>query len=422
MRPDRTDTLIKMEQTHAARLQQYIDANLSLDLTRGKPETAQLDLSDDLDGILAGNYHSEAGIDVRNYGGLEGLPEARAFAAAFLGLRAEEVLIGGNSSLNLMADYMTHCHFFGLNEQAKPWSTLSKAKFICPIPGYDRHFALCEAHGIEMINVSMTGQGPDMDAIESLIKSDPAIRGLWCVPKYANPTGEIYDEETVWRIARLGKIASHDFRVFWDNAYAFHDLDAYQPLTNIMDACRIEGTEDSVILFGSLSKITFAGAGMAFMGMSTANLKAYLNILQSRTIGPDKVNQLRHLRFLPTIDALKLHMAKHAAILKPKFDLVEEKLQAGFDDHSFGRWTSPKGGYFVSFDTTEAVAEQVIALAQQAGVKLTPAGATYPYQRDPNNSNIRIAPSFASLNDLETALDVLITCVKLATVRRWLNR
>lgn len=392
---------------------------LNLDLTRGKPSSEQLDLSDALDGILKGNYKAADGTDTRNYGGLDGLPEAKQLGAHIMGVDAANVLVGGNSSLTLMFQVALTAYLFGLKDSASAWKNEGEVKFLCPVPGYDRHFTICEQLGIKMVNVPMTSTGPDMDAVEALVKADKSIKGIWCVPKYSNPTGVVYSNETVERIAKLGQIASANFRVFWDNAYSVHDLvDNAPELASVMDACRRHGTEDLVIQFASTSKITQAGAGVAFVAASAANLTGIKKALSAATIGPDKVNQIRHTRFLPDRAALMNHMKKHAALLNPRFDAVLSALSKAFDETDLGAWEKPVGGYFVSFDTLPNCAKETVRLAAEAGVKLTPAGATYPYGKDPEDRNIRIAPSVPTVPEVVGAMDVFVTCVKLASVRQ----
>ncbi|MFM1895245.1 MAG: hypothetical protein RLZZ385_319 [Pseudomonadota bacterium] len=400
---------------------------LNLDLTRGKPSAAQLALSDALDGILAGDYRGSDGTDCRNYGGGLGIPEARQLAAEFLGCEPAQTLVGGNSSLQLMYQCVLYAHLFGGKDQ-QSWqaeaqaSGNGKVKFLCPVPGYDRHFAVCEALGIDMIPVPMDERGPDIDSIEALVKADPLIKGIWCVPKYANPNGVVYADEVVERLARLGRIAGRNFRILWDNAYAVHHLVDNPPrLANIMDLCRQHGTLDNVIAIGSTSKITFAGAGIAFIASSEGNIKTLAGHLGFSTIGPDKVNQLRHVRFLKDLATIEALMTRHRDILKPKFDLVIQHLEQAFtgktvDGRPMGRWTEPKGGYFILFDTQEGLADKVVGLCAAAGVKLTPAGSTWPYGRDPHNSNIRLAPSFPQLKEIDGAMAVFTLCVELATL------
>lgn len=395
----------------------YQQRKLSLDLTRGKPSAEQLALSDALDGNLHGNYTLD-NTDLRNYGGLEGLPSARKLGAALLGLDPAEVIAGGNSSLTLMYQAMQYAWMLGPDGKSA-WRNEAGVKFLCPSPGYDRHFAICEQLGIEMIAVRLTDNGPDMDQVEALIKADASIKGMWCVPKYSNPTGCVYSAETVDRIAALGKIAAANFRVFWDNAYVVHDLTDNAPaLANIMERCRVHGTEHSVLQFTSTSKITHAGAGVAFMGASKENLAVFCKQLGIATIGPDKVNQARHLAFLADAPTVQQHMKKHAAILKPRFDCVLQHLQTAFASSDLGEWTAPVGGYFVSFNTRAGLATTVVKLAAEAGVKLTPAGATFPYGKDPENRNIRLAPSFPKLEEVDLCMAIFTTCVKLASVEQ----
>ena len=404
------------------RHQDFVRAGLALDLTRGKPASEQLDLASHLDGALQGDYLSEDGTDTRNYGGLRGIPEARRLGALLMDMPAERVMASGNSSLTLMYLFVETAHFFGLG-QAAPWRSAGQtARILCPVPGYDRHFAICEQLGIELVPAPMNDDGPDMDTVEAAVRDDPSIRGIWCVPKYANPTGCTYADATVERMARLPKLAGEGFRVLWDNAYAVHDLEESPPkLSSLYAHAEQAGTEDSVILFASTSKITFAGAGVAFLGASEPVMKAFEDRLGALMIGPDKVNQLRHARLLPDADALHTHMRRHANILRPKFEAVQQALEAGLGDTDFATWTRPRGGYFVSVNTLPALAREVIGLAAEAGVKLTPAGATFPYGHDPEDRNIRLAPTYPPLADVERAMAVFVNCVRLASLRRKLE-
>lgn len=398
--------------------QELQNLSLNLDLTRGKPSAEQLSLSDKLDGILNGNYTAADGTDVRNYGGLDGIEDARQLGARIFQVAPNEVLAGGNSSLTLMFQAASFAYEFGLNGADSAWKNLSEPKFICPVPGYDRHYTVCEQLGIKMITVPMLSTGPDMDKVEDLIKADSDIVGMWCVPKYSNPTGVVYSDETVTRIAQLGKIANPAFRVFWDNAYAVHDLVENPPvLANIAEVCRQQGTEDSVLQFASTSKITHAGAGVAFMSGSATNLTGFKAALGTCTIGPDKINQLRHALFLPDEAALTTHMKKHADIIQPRFNCVLENLENAFSGTDLGAWETPVGGYFISFDTQPGCAQAVVKLAAEAGVKLTPAGATFPYGKDPEDRNIRLAPTVPSVEEVDQAMKVFEVCVKLASVR-----
>ncbi|WP_096087553.1 aminotransferase class I/II-fold pyridoxal phosphate-dependent enzyme [Agaribacterium haliotis] len=396
---------------------------LGLDLTRGKPSTEQLSLSDAMDGILKGNYLDASGTDVRNYGGLDGIQAARELGAEMTGVPAANVLAAGNSSLTLMHQAMSIAYLYGLNGPESAWNKQESATVICPVPGYDRHYGVCEHLGIDMVTVGMDQNGPDMDAVEKLIKEDDSIVGLWCVPRFSNPTGVVYSDEVVERIAKLANIANPNFRVFWDNAYAVHALSDDAPqLLNIWQACQAAGTEDSVLQFASTSKITFAGAGVAFMAASDANLKGFKKSLAFMTIGPDKVNQLRHVEFFKADGALTAHMNKHADIIRPRFDSVLRHLEAAFGDNELGTWESAQGGYFISFDTQPGLAKEVVQLAADAGVKLTPAGATFPYGKDPKDSNIRIAPTVPTVEQVDEAMKVFVCCVKLASVKQALTQ
>ncbi len=421
---DQTDHahLKTLEQSLVKQLQQFCDAGLKLDLTRGKPSAEQLSLSDALDGILEGNYRDSSGTDLRNYGGLDGIPEAKALFSEMMQVDAGEILVGGNSSLTLMYFAALFAHYQGVTDSESAWIKQGeKVKFLAPVPGYDRHFSICEQLGIEMIPVNLSDTGPDMDQVEQLVAQDPLIKGIWCVPRFSNPSGCVYSSETVKRLAELPKIAGEHFRVFCDNAYAVHTIEADAPeLDNVMDCFKQAGTADALYLFGSTSKITFAGAGVSFVAMSAANLQRFKQQLVISQIGPDKINQLRHTKFLGDTDGLRRHMQGHAALLKPRFDIVLRHLREGLGDLGIASWTEPKGGYFVSFDTRPGLAQKVVELAASAGVVLTPAGATYPYGKDPQDTNIRLAPSFPSLEEIDSAMQVFVCCVKLATVQQML--
>jgi DNA-binding transcriptional MocR family regulator len=408
---------LQLEKQYAA----YKSAGLSLDLTRGKPGAEQLDLSNSLDGILQGFYLLQDGTDVRNYGGLTGIPEARKLGGLFMDLPAEEVMVGGNSSLTLMYNYI---HFM----MESVWlaeSQVSNAtiKFLCPVPGYDRHFTICDAFNIEMIPVDMLDDGPDMDQIERLIAQDASIKGIWCVPKYSNPTGVTYTSQVVERFAKLPTNAGNHFKIMWDNAYAVHDLnDQPDQLANLMDAAREAETTESIVMFASTSKVTFAGSGISFIGLSQDNLKAFETFLSASAIGPDKVNQLRHARFLVDAAGIQAHMRKHRDIIGPKFEMVDNVLSQHLGGKGIARWTKPMGGYFVSLDTLPGLASNVITMAGDVGVKLTPAGATFPNGDDPRNQNIRIAPTFPSTQALRQALEVFVVCLELASIKQLLER
>ncbi len=395
-------------------------ANLNLDLTRGKPAPAQLDLSNALDGILEGFYLLQDGTDVRNYGGLLGIPEARQLAATFLEVDVNEVMVGGNSSLTLMFAYIDHMMPIWRQELAN--NPTAKIRFLCPVPGYDRHFTICEHFDIEMINIPMLEGGPDMDLVESLLRQDPLIKGIWCVPKYSNPTGHTYSDEVVDRFARLAEIAGEHFIILWDNAYTVHHLsDHPDVLKNLMEEAKRQGNARSVVVLGSTSKVTFAGAGIAFLATAPDKLKAFEKYLSASVIGFDKVNQLRHVRFLQDAEHIAAHMVKHRTIIQPKFDLTQKILTEHLAGKGIARWSQPQGGYFISLDTLPGLASEVIRQAAAIGVKLTPAGATFPYGIDPKDSNIRIAPTFPAMDSLQRALEVFVVCLQLATVNQLLS-
>jgi DNA-binding transcriptional MocR family regulator len=416
-----TAELSERRRTLSARFDQLKAQKLTLDLTRGKPAADQLALSDALDGCLAGDYRASDGTDVRNYGGLRGIPEARALGAELLGVAADDVMAAGNSSLTLMYQIVDAALGFGLLGAGSAWRPAgqppSTVRFLCPVPGYDRHFTICQSLGVEMVPVPLDHGGPDMDAVERAVSADPSIKGIWCVPKYSNPTGCVYSNETVARLARLPLKAGPGFLVLWDNAYAVHDLvDDPPALANVADLARREGTLDHVVMFASTSKITFAGAGVAFVAGSKSLLDRFEKYLSAQQIGPDKVNQLRHARFLA--GRLGAHMRDHARLIGPKFEAVLARLEQSLGGLSIATWTKPKGGYFISFDTRPGLARRVVALAKEAGVTLTPAGSTWPYGKDPSDSNIRIAPTFPSLKDVEAATEVFTLCVELASIEQ----
>jgi DNA-binding transcriptional MocR family regulator len=393
------------------------DRKLSLDITRGKPSPEQLDLSNGLlEMVSSHDFHSAAGVDCRNYGGLDGLPEARTLFAAYMDVAPEEIIIGGNSSLALMYDTFLRAMQHGVGGDAPPWSRQPAVKFICPSPGYDRHFAICEQLGIEMLPVAMTADGPDMDAVESLAAQDAAVKGIWCVPLYSNPTGAVYSDDTVDRLARMTTRAA-DFRIFWDNAYAVHYFgERPARVRSILEACKAAGNPDRPFLFGSTSKITFPGAGLAMMAGSTRNMAWVRDHLFFQTIGPDKLNQLRHVRFFSDLASIHAHMEKHAAIVRPRFQAVQEILTQELAGKGIASWTRPEGGYFVSFDAPEGCARAIVKMAAEAGVKLTPAGSTYPLKKDPRDNNIRIAPTFASVEDVRTAVKALAICTQIVAI------
>jgi DNA-binding transcriptional MocR family regulator len=405
------------------RYDQLAAGGLALDLTRGKPGVAQVALSDALDGILEGDYRAADGTDVRNYGGLDGLDEAKILFGGILGTLPEETLVGGNSSLTLMYQVIDFALTEGLRGPESAWARRDSVKFLCPVPGYDRHFSICEYLGIEMLPVRLLATGPDMDQVESLVAADPSIKGIWCVPRFSNPSGCVYSDNTVERLARLPKLASPEFIVMWDNAYAVHSLyDDAPELAAIGKWARQFGTMDGIFQFGSTSKVTFAGAGVAFMGSSERNLSTLKAHLAFQTIGPDKVNQLRHVRFLRDAETLAAHMAGHAAQIRPRFDCVLAILERELAGTGMGSWTKPRGGYFIAFDALPGLASEIVGLAGKIGVKLTPAGATFPYGNDPEDRNIRLSPTFPSLEDLQTSIDAFALCVKIASIRQRLAK
>jgi aspartate/methionine/tyrosine aminotransferase len=415
-----SDKLEQLNATLTEAYEEYRSKALSLDLTRGKPAADQLDLSNALDGILDGFYLLQDGTDVRNYGGLLGIPEARQLGAEMLDLKAANILVGGNSSLNLLHTYVGF--MVQTQWQAEADDADAPLKFLCPVPGYDRHFTICEHFGIEMIPVAISESGPDMDEVERLVAADPLIKGIWCVPKYSNPTGDTYNAETVQRFAALGNKAGSNFRIMWDNAYAVHHLkDVHDELDNLMARAEQTGNASTVAVFGSTSKVTFAGAGISFLGLSDENLKAFERYLATSTIGYDKVNQLRHVQFLKDSAGIAEHMTKHRALIEPKFATVLDALETELSDAGVAEWTKPNGGYFISLNTMPGLASKIVQLAGDIGVKLTPAGATYPYGNDPKDENIRIAPTYPTTASLKQAVEVLITCIKLASVRQLLG-
>ncbi len=392
---------------------------LKLDISRGKPNGAQLDLSNGLMTCLDKSIIEKHSFDYRNYGVMEGVPEAREMFAPLLGVSPENTIVCGNSSLNIMYDCIVRAMLLGVLEGKTPWSQLPSVKFLCPAPGYDRHFAICEEFGIEMITVKMTESGPDMDMVEKLVSEDECIKGMWCVPKYSNPQGVTYSDETVRRLAHL-KPAADDFRIFWDNAYCIHDLyEEGDKLLNLMDACKEAGTEDMPYLFFSTSKISFAGSGVAAMGGSKANIDWQKKRMTVQTISYDKINQLRHVLFFKDSHGLCEHMKKHAEILRPKFETVLEAFDRELAPLGCVSYVRPRGGYFISLDVEKGCAKRCVELCKQAGIALTPAGSTYPYKNDPEDKNIRIAPSYLEVEDLEKAVEVLCASVKFACVEKY---
>ena len=414
------EELSALKESLQAEYEEIKSCGLKLDMSRGKPSAAQLDLSMDLLNCLTEEDIKSVTPDVRNYGLLEGLPGMRKLFADMLGLKPEEIFVGGNSSLNLMYDTLAKGMLFGYYNSEKPWGQCGKIKFLCPAPGYDRHFGVTQTLGIEMVTVPMTPTGPDMDIVEELVQNDASIKGIWCVPMYSNPDGITYSDEKVRRFANL-KPAAKDFRIFWDNAYCVHHVsDQHDELLNLMDECRKAGTEDSVFMFASTSKVTFSGAGVAAFGCSENNMKHLVKLISMQTIGLDKVNQLRHLKYFKDLDGVKAHMEKHCALMKPKFETVLRHLDEEIAPLGIAEWQRPNGGYFISLNVMSGCAKQVVALCKEAGVVLTPAGATFPYGVDPLDRNIRIAPSFPTAEELEMATKVLCLSVKLASVQKLL--
>lgn len=379
---------------------------LSLDLTRGKPSEAQLDLSNGLINFDEKDFSSH-GIDIRNYGEVKGLEACRKLGSEILGCSEDYIWSGGNSSLSLMSKFLSFLFIQG--NGSGPWNNKERVSVLCPVPGYDRHFKLCETFGINMIPVSLKGDGPDLEEVRTLVESDESIRGIWCVPKYSNPTGEVYSLEVIEGLLDIFSGSKNKGTIFWDNAYAVHDLSDQILLPDIFSLAKDKDCEDSVIQFGSTSKITFAGAGIGFIAMSKSNQELFLPFYSSLMIGPDKLNQAKHIRFFQD-NSLREHMKKHAEILKPKFDLVDQKLQL----QDFGTWTNPAGGYFVLYEAKPGNAKKVISLASELGLKLTPAGATHPYGIDADDSYIRIAPTACTLEELDMAMDVFLCCIGVA--------
>ena len=397
----------------------YKAMNLKLDMSRGKPGADQLDLSDDiLDiSVVADVMRDVNGFDMRNYGILDGIPACKEMFAELLEVKPENVIICGNSSLNLMYDYIEQCLIFGAG--AEPWLKQEKIKFLCPVPGYDRHFSILNSFGIEMINVPMLADGPDMDMFDELVK-DPCVKGAFCVPKYSNPEGKTFSDAVVRRFAAL-KPAAKDFRVIWDNAYCVHDLnDTPDTLLNIFEACKEFGSEDLFIEVASTSKITFPGAGVSAIVASDNNIAAIKKRMSNQTIGHDKINQLRHVRFFKNADGIREHMKRHAEILRPKFEIVLTALEKNLGGKGIADWTKPNGGYFVSLNVTPGCAKKTVALCKEAGVTLTGAGAAFPYGIDPEDKNIRIAPTFPSNDELKTAIEILCLCAEMTAVEKLL--
>lgn len=396
---------------------------LALDMSRGKPSAKQLDVSLGLLDTINSSSDLKAldGTDCRNYGVLDGIPEAKKLMADMMGTTPDHVIVYGNASLNIMYDQISRAYTHGILGNT-PWCKLDKVKFLCPVPGYDRHFAITERFGIEMINIPMSESGPDMGMVEEYVSKDASVKGIWCVPKYSNPQGYTYSEETVKRMAAL-KPAAEDFRIFWDNAYVIHDLydDNKDEIADIISECEKAGNPDMLFEFASTSKVSFPGSGIAALATSANNIADIKKQLTIQTIGHDKLNQLRHVRFFKDINGLKEHMRKHAEFMRPKFEAVESVLEEELGGLGIGSWTEPKGGYFISFEAMDGCAKAIVAKCKEAGVKLTGAGATFPYGKDPKDSNIRIAPSFPTPEEMKQAADLFVLCVKLVSVEKLLE-
>ncbi|MGN0431693.1 MAG: aminotransferase class I/II-fold pyridoxal phosphate-dependent enzyme [Lachnospiraceae bacterium] len=406
--------------------QAYADAKkkgLKLDMSRGKPSAAQLDLCMPMMSVLDTDsiLKTETGLDCRNYGVLDGIPEAKKLMAEIMGVDPENVIVCGNASLPIMYDTISRSMTHGVCGST-PWCKLDTVKFLCPVPGYDRHFAITEHFGIEMITVPMTKDGPDMDVVEEYVNHDAAVKGIWCVPKYSNPQGIVYSDEVVKRFAAL-RPAAEDFRIFWDNAYAIHDLypDEEENLLEILGECEKAGNPDMVYEFASTSKVSFAGAGIAAVASSAKNLDFMRKSMTIQTIGYDKINQLRHVKYFKNLDGLKAQMRKHAEIMRPKFESVLSILERELGGLEIAEWIRPKGGYFISFEAMEGCAKAIVAKCKEAGVVMTGAGATYPYGKDPKDTNIRIAPSFPTLEEMSQAAELFALCVKLVSVEKLLQ-
>lgn len=418
------EELLALKGELTAQYEEIKKRGMSLDMSRGKPGEDQLELSMGLlDAVNSGSDMKSQGVDTRNYGVMDGLPEAKKLLADMVDTTPDQVLIYGNASLNIMFDTVARSMTHGIMGNT-PWCKLDQVKFLCPVPGYDRHFSITEYFGIEMIPVEMTEEGPDMDTVEQLVNNDEAVKGMWCVPKYSNPQGYTYSEETVKRLANL-KPKAADFRIYWDNAYAVHHLyeepERQDQLPDILTLCREAGNPNMVYEFASTSKVTFPGAGVCMVAASEGNRKEFLKHLQVQTIGHDKINQLRHIRFLKDIDGIREHMKKQGELTLLRFKTVWELLEQELGGLDIGTWTYPRGGYFISFESMEGCAKAIVAKAKEAGLTLTPAGSSYPYKKDPKDSNIRIAPTYPSVEELKEAAQVFVLSVKLVTIDKLLE-
>ena len=417
------EELLQEKELLEAKFQEIKGKGLKLDMSRGKPSEAQLNLSMGMMDVLNSttDLRCSVGVDCRNYGVLDGIPEAKELLADMTEVSPDNIIIYGNSSLNVMYDTVARSMTHGVCGST-PWCKLDEVKFLCPVPGYDRHFAITEYFGIKMINIPMTESGPDMDLVEQYVNNDPSVKGIWCVPKYSNPQGITYSDETVLRFARL-KPAAEDFRIYWDNAYGIHHLyeDKQDTLIEILMACKQEGNPDMVFKFCSTSKVSFPGSGVAAIGASKRNIDFIKQQMTIQTIGHDKLNQLRHVRFFKDIHGMVLHMRKHADILRPKFETVLNGLKNELGGLEIGSWLEPRGGYFISFDALPGCAKAIVAKAKEAGLVMTPAGATFPYGKDPQDSNIRIAPSYPTPEELAVAVELFVLCVKLVSIDKILE-
>ena len=414
------ENLIERKNNLIKEYENYKDQGLKLDMSRGKPCTEQLDLSTGLFDDT-NNLFTQDGFDCRNYGLLDGIKEAKSLFAGIFNVTEDEIFIGGNSSLNLMYDLVSKAFIHGLYGFEKPWSKLDKVKFLCPCPGYDRHFAITELFGVEMIVIPMNNEGPDMDMVEELVANDDSIKGMWCVPKYSNPSGITYSDSVVKRLASM-KTKAPDFRIIWDNAYALHHLyDTPDSLLDIITECRNAGNPNRAYMFSSTSKVTFPGSGIAIMATSKENMAHIKKQISMQTIGHDKINMLLHVRFLKNAENIENHMKKQAQILRPKFDAVNEILDKNLSGKGIASWNKPNGGYFISLDVLDGCAKRTVGLAKEAGVTLTPAGATFPYGKDPSDSNIRIAPTYPPLDELIKAIEILSLCVEIAALEKILS-
>lgn len=417
------EELLELKRDLSDQYREFQGKNLTLDMSRGKPSAEQLDLSMGMMDVLSSDSDltCEDGTDCRNYGGLDGISEAKELLADMIEVPADNIIIYGNSSLNVMYDTISRSMTHGVMGNT-PWCKLDKVKFLCPVPGYDRHFSITEYFGIEMINIPMTADGPDMDLVEKYVTTDPTVKGIWCVPKYSNPQGVVYSDETVERFAKL-KPAADDFRIFWDNAYTVHHLydDKQAEIPNILELCEKEGNPDMVFEFCSTSKVTFPGAGLAGICTSEKNREDIKKRLTIQTIGHDKINQLRHARFFKDVDGIKAHMAKHAALIRPKFELVENILTDEIASRGIGTWVKPLGGYFFGFEALSGCAKEIVAKCKEAGVTMTDAGSPFPYKKDPDDSVIRIAPTYPSLDELKKAAEVFVVVTRLVSVNKLLE-